>query len=204
MGREMEEAFGLGSRFVFNDQAVPLDTQWQQVQALYEQICRSEPDGLDADSLAAPIVATWNSCRTSTQLSAEFPRGASLRDIDESPLAVMFWFIAQGMYPPPEIVLGLHATWEGYLYCAGAVDLERAFNGPPIKKAGNLAQRSDYRKKLLWMFKEVERLEASGMSREDAAEDVSVQLGGTPTSDSILRTMKKYRVVSVVPDQNGP
>ncbi len=199
MGDErIEGALAAASRFILNCQAVPVDKQWEQVQALHEAI----PDLAPGDH-GWHIIESWGHSNTPARLPPDFPRGAELRVIDDTPMAVMFWFLGAGMHPPPELTISLLNTWEGYLYGAGSYDLERAFNGAPIKKAGNFAQRSDYQKKVLWMFKEMDRLVAAGMRREDAAEDISVRLGGTPSSDSILRTLKKFRLVSGMPDQNG-
>ena len=119
-------------------------------------------------------------------------RGQELRNVSDSPLSVLFYFIEMGMYPPPELLLALADSWSIYGANAGAMSLEEAFLGPSKKGAGNYAGRrhSKYRKRqIAWDFS---RLLAKGMTRTEAAEAISLEMGGKPDVDSILRSLRGF------------
>ena len=167
-----------------------LDAQWDEVQGWHDYLRDHYADDRPMiDSLSIQ----WEAIRDSTGMSdEEYGRGLHLRRTADTPLSALFYFIEMGFYPPPELLLGIADTWQRYMRGGGALTLEDAFFGPPRKGIGNHAARKHSRYRHMWMQWKFHRMIHNGMSRNEAAEEVSRGLGGKPDADSILRMMRGF------------
>lgn len=119
-------------------------------------------------------------------------RGKRIANISGTPLGALFYYVEMGFYPPPELLLALSCVFNKYIDSNGDVTLERAFLGPPIPKSGNYARRSNAKLRKGRASVIMTRLISEGMSRDQAAEVISMANGGKPDADSIKRTVKPF------------
>lgn len=75
--------------------------------------------------------------------------------VAQSPLSAMCTYLDMGVYPPPEILLGLRDSMKAYMNSNGDLTLEKAFFGPPKRKAGNYARRMAKGRQLFFMAFEI-------------------------------------------------
>jgi hypothetical protein len=57
------------------------------------------------------------------------------------PIAVLFYLVSLGLYPPPELMTAALHGWLEYVNGGGEVELEDAFFGKPQRGEGNFAKR---------------------------------------------------------------
>src|SRR5262249_51782807 len=152
--------------------------QWKRVAEWFES---------GSDTPCAELNATWRRLGEDVIL-----RGEHLQTYGESPFKAFFFLIEMGFYPPPELLLTLHDCWVSYLNGAGVVTLEKAFLGATPRKAGNAAKRTNSAYRRMFMAVEYEKRVRDGMKPFDAAEEVSLLVGGKPDADSIVRMFRPH------------
>jgi hypothetical protein len=107
--------------------------------------------------------------------------------LSDSPLSALMFLTEMGMYPPPELLLGLLESWDEYLDGDGEKTLEEVFIGKPKRKAGNYAKRhaeQTTRRVLAWKFVE---LVNNGMSQAKAAEALTTKYHLRMDAESFIR-----------------
>ncbi len=115
------------------------------------------------------------------------------REVDEGlglpPLHAFFLWVRYGLYPPPELLLGLADAFANYLDQKGEGELEVQFFGAKIKRAGNYARRSDKDSREIGRILETfMAMHTSGKSRTAGAAEVlerEVSTGKVKASDQI-------------------
>jgi len=108
----------------------------------------------------------------------------------KSPLAAFFYFVNLGFYPPPEILLAMNDAFIEYENAYGNLELEDVFFGPSKRKAGNYSSRRAMRIHKMLIQVRFKELISDGVSRTEAAENISELLGGKPEPESILRMVR--------------
>lgn len=119
-------------------------------------------------------------------------RGKQLQHTAGPPLATLFWLVKEGFSPPPELLLILLDCWEVYIGNAGSMSMEEAFIGVPKRGAGNYANRKSSIRRKISLAGRFSQLLREGKSNQQAAEELSNEMGGKPDADSILRSLRKF------------
>lgn len=139
-----------------------------------------------ADALFKPVPQA--SC-TARPLPTE--RGVELRYRGETPLHALFNLIADGEYPPPELLLALSDAWRCYMVAEGKLDLEKAFNGPKVPGLGNLSGRFKSKQFESALSGRVRQGVRKGLTQGEAAEQAVRD--GSMDSESLLRRLRRAR-----------
>jgi hypothetical protein len=93
------------------------------------------------------------------------------------PLGLMFLYIHYGLYPPPELLLGLRDGFDYYLNTKGTL-LEDIFFGRAVRRIGNYAARSASRQRRFSLaFETLVEADRTGKDLTTAAQDVIVARG---------------------------
>jgi hypothetical protein len=167
-----------------------LRDQWQRVQALHDG---SETDERRLWRLKS-LRAEWTRIK---DLRREFPIATpeDWRTLATTPIEALMRIVELGWYPPPELLTLLSECWREYADGAGDVEIEEAFFGPPVPKAGNFSRRraqSNRNARLslpFWMALQQgkTRRRAAEIARENAQ---LLENGPMPSVDSILDMLR--------------
>jgi len=98
--------------------------QWQRIAGW--QVCDGFSPSVELDDAWKRLEMTYGETLV--------PRGAKLSRLSDSPLAALFFLTEMGLYPPPELLLGLRECWTTYLNGAGEISLEEAFLGATTRR----------------------------------------------------------------------
>ena len=170
--------------------ALSIDEQWQRIQGWRDYLHEHE---LEDRPILNSINAQWYALMDTTGMTeVEYGRGKGLRFISGSPLGALFYFVDMGIYPPPELLLGLHDAWTRYMGSGGRISMEDAFFGPSKKGGGNYAKRNRSKFKRMAMALEFAELLRDGKPRKEIAEIISNRRDGKPDADSILRMFRGF------------
>lgn len=168
------------------DGALTMAEQWQLVFEWRSWLASPHAAGLPA---AASLSKAWELGQSaisgetwdvgSMQMSIPLDPREELDFLSDEtpPIAVMFDFIAEGVIPPPELMLAVLAAWRGYLAAAAGkgegVEMEVAFCGKRTQRAGNYAKRAaaaDAKMARRWTYARYRR---DGMPVAEAADAVA-------------------------------
>lgn len=186
--RQLEEMAAIGSGKSFQEVFTrSLEAQWERVELWRQEL---------ADSEDYPVLSSLEYLWSVIEPEQRVVDRKDVR-VADSPLAALMYFIECGFYPPPELLLGLLDTWEAYMGMGGDIDLEEAFFGKPIRKAGNYSKRKFSRLKKLDQSFKMDRLIRDGMTKAKAAEKVSEETGVDP------ETIARQTRVRVFSARNG-
>jgi hypothetical protein len=102
------------------------------------------------------------------------------------------------LYPPPEILLALNATYQNYLYSKGEINLEDAFFGKPQKAQGNFASRKAksidvHHLDLAFALNKFEGQYGNKCSQYEVAEKYLTSIGSDEDPEHLLRKWRRYR-----------
>lgn len=104
------------------------------------------------------------------------------------PIHALFDFWARGQYPPPALLLHLHAQFESYLSAGGSKSLDDIFLGKGKKKAGSYAKQWATRLRNIDLMLRFDDPSLEGFSDSAKAEHVAEQVGLEPiTLQRIVR-----------------
>jgi hypothetical protein len=116
------------------------------------------------------------------------------RDLErtsEGPLTTLMFMTEMGIYPPPELLLGLLDSWRDYLEACGEKTLEEVFLGRPRRKAGNYAKRDGKKWTQRVLAGEFAKLVERGSTQAAAAEEITVRYGLRMDPESFIRMARK-------------
>jgi hypothetical protein len=168
-----------------NFNALPPDEQWQEIEEIHQKIS-SNPD------TAGLLGEAWDEIEHLFYYgeSPLVPRGKG-ESQSRPPLARMFELLEIGCYPPPELLLGLLATWKAFVSNSDAVDLETAFLGRRRQRAGGYSKQRGEDMTSLRIYMEFLSQLHQGRSRAEAAEAVALcDFAQHLDADTILRRMR--------------
>jgi hypothetical protein len=152
-----------------------------------------ESDRADERPVLSSFNAAWEELDAMYAINGRsiMHRGSSAGTA-KAPLAALFHYVEMGFYPPPELLLTLYDCWQTYEAASGHLPLEQAFFGPAKKGVGNYAGRRSGRLRIMHMQWEFARHLHEGKTRAQAAEIISLEHGGKPDADSILRMFRGF------------
>lgn len=121
--------------------------------------------------------------------------GEELSRLADTPLGALFTLAYFGQYPPPELLIMLGLCFDRYIQHGGEVTLEEVFFGKPISRSGTYANRNALHGKTDRIKAKFVHNLSLGMSRIDAAAQVSDECGGKPSAESILRVTRGIKAI---------
>lgn len=175
-----------------------IEMQLQRLSAYYEAI----KDRPTPSSSTPPehLVDQWEMLEgsdPSIQASGSFILRGRTFD-GRPPLAELFSYVEAGFYPPPELLLTLLDVWRDYRAADGDMELENAFLGPPVPKAGNYAARAMKAMKDIGARIRLGSEMDKGMTKADAALMLAEEFHG---SDESIRKLKPFRAPDLEPEK---
>jgi hypothetical protein len=177
---------------------------WAAVRQAREALDNAE--GADEYAELESLLDCWNLIDSAINAGPARDDGFQYRMVDrdrllllgDNPLEAITACVNRGMYPPPELLLGLSLCWMEYLDASGEKTLEEVFIGKPKRKAGNYASRDQTkhtRMRLAWEFL---RLVEGGMTQERAAELIVNKHGLRVDAESFARQARQDGMVKLV------
>jgi len=142
----------------------------------------------------------WQAC----ERAGTYPPVMQREEFDKlniAPLRLMFFYISFGLYPPPELLLALHAIFSEYLERGGPLELETAFFGRSVPRAGNYAARvASTNRKFALAFETQVIAAVKGKDLAAAADDVIRSRGALGKGN---KPMDAETVKKIIREMNG-
>lgn len=141
------------------------------------------------------LETAWKAAHGEDVEQGYYPRDDQPAD---NPVTAIMYCIDMGFYPTPELMLTMLDCFEQYK--TGVCDLETAFFGKPLQKAGKYNQREGQKfRDMIIKFRFSELLSA-GETRAKAAEQIALEMETHPRfigykpidADSILRMLRGF------------
>lgn len=168
---------------------ITLDEQWQNIESWYQYLCRELDPERDAWLLG--LVEQWQAAESFHAAKGKrMKRGAALRGAGpmQAPMFRFIQMISSGVYPPPELLLGLESCFQAYLAGGGELAFEETYFGPVVRGAGNFSRRYASTLYNESVPKLVALMMSKGFKRSDAAEWLATNIyDGKPSAESLTR-----------------